>query len=391
MVEKDPGSEDGPSLEMPKLGFGFLRRRKQDDQPETTDAESAAESEPEDAAEPTAEAAAPDPDPDTIFDEDEEPAETAAPDVPAVEEPELADAPPAADTPVIASPAEELGSEPADDPEGEDAAVESEDSRLSLGRWRKRRSPKAAEPPAPAAAVADTADPPEAAPEAEADADAATEVEAEAPAPEATSLTKTPEAAAEPAEEAPDPDTEATTVLTDVPETEAAEATEVLPGFSAAEPAAATEDQDEETPATAAKPKRTERTVSLPPLSGLTAAAVTGVAVGLLAVLLTFLALRGCEQARGTSSCGGPGLFLLIAIMVICVLAGRFLLAAWDVTDPGSTSFLAVGLLAVIALLFLVNVLFEWWMIILIPLIGMATYMLSHWVTTALIEPADRD
>ena len=35
--------------------------------------------------------------------------------------------------------------------------------------------------------------------------------------------------------------------------------------------------------------------------------------------------------------------------------------------DPGSTSFLAVGLLAVVALLFLVDVLFEWWMIIVIP------------------------
>lgn len=331
MVEKDPGNEDGPSLEMPKLGFGFLRRRKQDDQPETSDAE--AEDTTEDATEAAVEGTAPDADPDTIFDEDEQPAEAAGADeVPEldeepaepetrdipVEEPELADAPPAADTPVIASPAEDLDSAPADEPTDE----------------------------------------------AEADA------EIEPPAPEATSLTKTPEPA-EPVEETADPDTEATTVITDVPETEAAG-----------------EDQDEEATAPATKP---ERTVSLPPLSGLTAAAVTGVAVGLLAVLLTFLALRGCEQVRGTSSCGGPGLFLLIAIMVICVLAGRFLLAAWNVTDPGSTSFLAVGLLAVIALLFLVQVLFEWWMIILIPLVALATFMLSHWVTTALIEPADRD
>ena len=38
--------------------------------------------------------------------------------------------------------------------------------------------------------------------------------------------------------------------------------------------------------------------------------------------------------------------------------------------DPGSTSFLAVGLLAVVALLFLVDVLFDWWMIIVIPVVS---------------------
>ncbi|WP_109507952.1 hypothetical protein [Nocardioides speluncae] len=329
MVEKDPGNEDGPSLELPKLSFGFRRKRKQEDQPEAetpADDETAAEA-----------------DPDTIFDEDEPVADqdddTAEPDEeagPVLEDPELAEIPPAADTPVVEMPVASPDEEPdveatapvkVEEVEEVEEASEAEDTADADGT---DETVVLSKPEAPAAEVAE-------------DADVTTA----------------------------EPDTEPTAVLTDVPETEAAEAAEA---------------QDDAAPA--AKP---ERTVSLPALSGLPAAAVTGVAVGLLAVLLTYLALRGCEQVQGTSSCGGPGLFLLVAIMVICVLAGRFLLAGWNIPDPGSTSFLAVGLLAVIALLFLVNVLFEWWMIILIPLIGLCTFMLSHWVTTALIDPADRD
>ena len=41
-----------------------------------------------------------------------------------------------------------------------------------------------------------------------------------------------------------------------------------------------------------------------------------------------------------------------------------------------------------VALLFLVDVLFEWWMIIAIPVVAMLTFALSHWVTTSVIEPA---
>jgi hypothetical protein len=71
------------------------------------------------------------------------------------------------------------------------------------------------------------------------------------------------------------------------------------------------------------------------------------------------------------------------------VVLGAALLRAWGVSDPGSTSFLAVGLLAVVALLFLVDVLFNWWMIIVIPGVSVATFALSQWVTTTFIDPAE--
>jgi hypothetical protein len=131
---------------------------------------------------------------------------------------------------------------------------------------------------------------------------------------------------------------------------------------------------------------------NLPPLSGYVAAAVTGVVIGLMMVALTAGSLETCEVVRGTSSCGGAGIWFLIAILVAMILLGGSLLRLFGVPDPGSSSFLAVGLVAVIALLFLIEVILSWWMVLVIPAVSAATYVLSHWVTTAFVEPAkERD
>ena len=141
-------------------------------------------------------------------------------------------------------------------------------------------------------------------------------------------------------------------------------------------------------PVAAPAPKRVEekrerRPVRLPALPGLTAALVTGLVVGLVGVLATFASLRLCEVVKGTPSCGGPGLFVLVAIVIALVYLGGWLLRGFGVDDPGSTSFLAVGLTAVVVMLFLVDVLFAWWMVIAVPLVAMAAYALSWWVTTS--------
>jgi prepilin signal peptidase PulO-like enzyme (type II secretory pathway) len=156
----------------------------------------------------------------------------------------------------------------------------------------------------------------------------------------------------------------------------------------------AEEEQAEDEPADApARPTRSPRSPRVPRgplLTGYPAAALTGLLVGALMVGLTVAALRGCEAIRGTSTCGGPGLLLLVVILMILVMLGQALLRAFTVPDPGSTSFLAVGLLAVIALLFLIDVILDWQMIIVIPLVGVTTFLLSHWVTTTFVDPADR-
>ncbi|MEN8708331.1 MAG: hypothetical protein ABF306_19545 [Nocardioides marinisabuli] len=123
-------------------------------------------------------------------------------------------------------------------------------------------------------------------------------------------------------------------------------------------------------------------------LRGRSAAALTGAVVGLLVVALTWGALRLCEVLQGTPSCGNPGFFLLLAIMVAMVVLGGAMLRAAGAPDPTSTAFLAVGLLCVVALLFLVDALMSPWMAVVIPLVSVGTFVLSHWVTTAVVEPA---
>lgn len=120
-----------------------------------------------------------------------------------------------------------------------------------------------------------------------------------------------------------------------------------------------------------------------PRLSGRVAAAVTGAVVGFAGVLLTFAAMRGCEAVGGTSSCGGPaGFFLLVAIVAVMVLLGSVLLKAFAVADAGSTSFLAVGIVAVVTMLVLLDMVFSPWTALVLPVLGAAAYLLAHWVTT---------
>ncbi|MGI9155411.1 MAG: hypothetical protein ACR2FG_02045 [Marmoricola sp.] len=142
--------------------------------------------------------------------------------------------------------------------------------------------------------------------------------------------------------------------------------------------------------AEAPRKRRERKPLTLPLLDGRIAAPVTGVVVGLAGVALTYLGTQGCRAVRGTSSCGGVGLFLLIAILALMVLLGATLLKAWRISDPTSSSFLAVGLVAVLAMLFFLPYIDRWYMVIVVPVLSALTYLLSWWVTTKFIENADR-
>lgn len=133
-----------------------------------------------------------------------------------------------------------------------------------------------------------------------------------------------------------------------------------------------------------AKPRAPRATLTV---DGRVATGITGLVVGLLVVVLTAGSLAQCENVRGVSSCGGgPGFLLLVLVMAGMVVLGGVMLRLARVPDPTSTSFLAVGLLAVLSLLFLVDVLEEWWMIIVIPLLSAGMFLLSHWVTTQVVD-----
>ena len=144
-----------------------------------------------------------------------------------------------------------------------------------------------------------------------------------------------------------------------------------------------------EAPATPPRPPKPPREGPIVP--GRVAAAIAGLLVGAVIVGLTTASFELCSRIQGTNSCGGPGIFLLLAILVLAVVLGTVVLRLCEVPEPGSTSFLAVGLTSVVALLFLIDQLFEWWMIIVIPLVSVAAFLLSHWVTTTFVEPAKTD
>lgn len=127
--------------------------------------------------------------------------------------------------------------------------------------------------------------------------------------------------------------------------------------------------------------------VPLPTVPGRLAAAVTGLLVGAAGGGATYAALAGCEAVRGVSTCGGaPGFFILVAILALMVLLGAAILRAFRVGAPGSTSFLGVGLVTVVAMLFLLDVIYSPWMFVLIPVLGALAYLLAHWVTTRFDE-----
>ncbi len=145
------------------------------------------------------------------------------------------------------------------------------------------------------------------------------------------------------------------------------------------EPTPAPETEPETGPEDKAEPGPRARKERSP--GGTAVAVLTGLVVGLGIVGLTWASLRLCEQVQGTSSCGDAGYGLLIAILVVMIVVGALLLRLTRVPEPGSTSFLAVGLTAVLALLFLVDSLMDRPMVVVIPVITAGTFALAHWVT----------
>ncbi|WP_162602485.1 hypothetical protein [Nocardioides daejeonensis] len=369
MADRDR-RDDGPSLEMPSLGSLFKRGRKQ--QPQTTDDAPSAEdferlvrgkpaTEPTAAQpeEPTAEAPteAAEPTPSTPA-EPTEAAESAAPeaatDTSADEAPDKTAA--VTDDAVLTEPLATAG---------EAGSVAPAD-----------RATSAAEPLATAVEAESTPGPGRAEdPAAERQPEAQEAVSSEPAGAEST-----PQLAG--AAPAPGADT-STQALPELPEHDLIVAEEEADLADLEDDDLDFEEEPRET-----TPRRTLADLRLPALPDPAAAAITGAIVGILAVGLTYFGLQGCEAVKGTSACGGPGIPILIAIMVVLVAVGSVLLAAWQITDPTSTSFLAVGLLAVIALLFLINVIFSPAMGIVIPLVSVGTYLLSQFVTARFIDEA---
>ena len=145
-----------------------------------------------------------------------------------------------------------------------------------------------------------------------------------------------------------------------------------------------TDEAPAETPAKPARVPRVPR--STPSLPGRAAAVVAGLGAGLALLGFTWLGFQGCEAVRGTSSCGtGPGMVALAVIFVLAVVVGAVLLSLFDVPDPGATSFLGTGLTGVVYLL-LLGALDNWTVLVVVPVVTAATFLLSWWVTTTYVD-----
>lgn len=153
--------------------------------------------------------------------------------------------------------------------------------------------------------------------------------------------------------------------------------------------------REREEPAEAAEPdpepERGPR-LTLPQMPGALAAALTGLVVGAVSVALVLGAGLGCRAVGGTSSCGGgPGTLILLGILALAVVVGTILLRACGVAEGLSVSALAVGLVGVAVMLFLLEVVFSAWMILVIPLLTIGAFALAWWVTVRLAAEAAAD
>lgn len=109
--------------------------------------------------------------------------------------------------------------------------------------------------------------------------------------------------------------------------------------------------------------------------------------MGVLVVATVWLSAGGCEAVRGTSSCGGgPGLVILVAMLVLLAYLGGWLLRQLGVPEAGSTSFLGLGTAVVVLLAFFSGSFDEVWMVVVAPLVTMAGFALAWWVTHQLAQ-----
>jgi len=114
-----------------------------------------------------------------------------------------------------------------------------------------------------------------------------------------------------------------------------------------------------------------------------------GVVVGLIGVVLFYLAQVGCSTVRGVNSCGGLGVAALLLVAAVEVVVGSVLLKALSLTETTSTSLLAVGMVAVIAMALFFGALGSVWMFLVLPLLTGATFLVSWWITHSIVEDVD--
>lgn len=131
----------------------------------------------------------------------------------------------------------------------------------------------------------------------------------------------------------------------------------------------------------------------LPHINLYLASAITGAVVGIFAVLAGLVSLQIFESTRGVA--GGGGLWGGLAFVVVAVLGhtlGALLLQGFGSRSARLTSFLGIVLAIVAILALFLGLADSAAALVLLPLLGIATYTIAHWLidlaenTPAVIE-----
>jgi len=119
------------------------------------------------------------------------------------------------------------------------------------------------------------------------------------------------------------------------------------------------------------------RDLRLPYLSPLRAAAITGLVAGLLAVALGYLSYELFSFTRGTTAGGIWGAIVLVVVAVVTYAVGELLLSGFGVDHGRFISSLSIMLVLVFILTFFLELAAGRAAWILIPVLGMISFMAS--------------
>ena len=138
------------------------------------------------------------------------------------------------------------------------------------------------------------------------------------------------------------------------------------------------------------KPRRAKTARGPLVIPGHVGAPIAGLLTGAALLGFMWLGFRGCETLTGTESCGkGPGLIALIVVFAAAVLLGTLLLTLMKLPEPGMTSFLAVGITSLIAVLILGGLLDSTVILFVVPVLMAASFAGSWYLTTVQLSDDD--
>ena len=126
----------------------------------------------------------------------------------------------------------------------------------------------------------------------------------------------------------------------------------------------------------------TDKTAKRPRIPQPVWATVTGIVVGALLTGLVYAGMQAFDAIYNTPAGGGTGAVVLVVVLVVSLVVGRFLLKWQGLPDPNATTLLAILLIVIVTLAALLPIVFSAWMLGVTPVLGGASYLVAHLLIT---------